>query len=289
MAVDAAGRLVLVTGSRGFIGREVVRLLRSSGADVVELRSRWHDLGELRRRTDGVTDCIHLGWYAEPRDYLSSTEENRASFNASLDLLEALAEAGCRSLVAVGSQAEYALRDGLLTEEDPTEPWSVYGAFKAGFRLVATSSALPSTLAVAWARLFNVVGPGEHPDRLVPSAARALLGRRPMDLSPGQQVRDYIDVEDVARALVHLHAQRAAGTFNVSTGQGTSLRVFLCGLAERLGSPELLRFGARDYGAHDSMMSVGANVRLLETGWVRRHSVDATLDRIAAYWSSQGR
>jgi len=287
--MSAADRLVLVTGSTGFIGTQVVNLLRARGEEVVELRHRWNGLDELRCQTVGVTDCIHLGWYADPRDYLSSVAENRASFDASLELLHALATCGCRSLVVAGSQAEYAQSDQLLTETGPIAPWSVYGALKASFRLVATSSAAPPTLGVAWARLFNVVGPGEHPGRLVPAAACALLDGRPMDLSPGDQVRDYIDIDDAATALVHLHRERSVGTFNVSTGEGTTLRALLSGLAERLGRPELLRFGARPYGDHDPLRSVGTNARLVGTGWARQHPVEGMLDRIASYWSSQPR
>ncbi len=255
---------------------------------MVELRHRWRDAEDLQAHIAGVTDCIHLGWYASPRDYLSSVEGNLASLQSSVELLQALAASGCRSLVAAGSQAEYAQSDDPLREDGVVEPRSVYGAAKAGFHLLSTSSMARGTLAVAWARLFNVVGPGEHPDRLIPSAARALLAGRPMDLSPGRQLRDYIDVNDTAGALIHLSNRRVAGPFNICTAEGVTLHDFVAGLGDRLGRRELLRFGARPYGDHEPMKSVGTNERLVGTGWVRRHSTDDTLDRIVAYWSEAG-
>lgn len=283
----ASGRVVLVTGSGGFVGRPVVGLLKAGGFQVVELPHRWRSADELRGSTQGVTDCIHLGWYAVPGNYLVSVEENLRSFHASLDLLGALGAGGCRSVVVAGTSAEYAPSGRALREDSPIGPWSVYGAMKAGARLVAMSSAVPPTLGVAWGRLFNVVGPGEHPDRVVPSAARALLAGEPMALSLGEQIRDYIDVADAAGALVHLCDRRETGDFNISTGVGTSIRDFLTGLGDRLGRTDLLRFGDRLPAGNDVEVSVGANERLVGSGWVRQHSLDATLDRIATYWSGE--
>ncbi len=90
-AVPASPRRILVTGSAGFIGRRVVELLRADGGDVVELRGRWSDTEELAAYTVGVTEFIHLGWYAEPRNYLTSVEGNLSSLQSSIELPQALA------------------------------------------------------------------------------------------------------------------------------------------------------------------------------------------------------
>ena len=100
--------------------------------------------------------------------------------------------------------AEYAPSSRALTEDDPVQPWSVYGAAKAALCTLLASSWRPAGLAVAWARLFNVTGPGESPERLLPTVARSILTGDAIDLSPGDQVRDFLDVRDVASALVAL-------------------------------------------------------------------------------------
>ena len=106
-------------------------------------------------------------------------------------------------------------------------PRSVYGASKASFHLLLDSSWRPPSLAVTWARLFNLTGAGEHPDRLLPTVVRGLLAGRSVDLSPGDQLRDYLDVDDVADALVHLASAGVDGAVNVCSGRATSLRELL--------------------------------------------------------------
>lgn len=277
-------RTILVTGSQGFIGRHVVAHLRTTGADVREVPHR-PPAGDLTAVAEGATDGIHLGWYAGPGDYLVNVDRNLESFDASVELVRALADAGCSHLVVVGSSAEYGPAPAAVAEDALIAPWSVYGALKASLHLVLRSSLLLPSMTLSWARPFNVVGPGEHEARLIPSVAAALMAGRPFELSAGEQLRDFIDVDDAAAAVAQLCLARASGTFNVSTGVATELRRFLLGLASRLGDSATLVFGRRPYGPNDPMVAVGRNERLLSaTPWRRSHSIEDTLDRIAEVW-----
>lgn len=197
---------VLVTGARGFVGRRVVAELESRGIDPIRVDHAWATIDELAdlvgdRRVDRA---VHLGWYADPSDYLTAVGPNRRSLDASLELVEVLGVRGCRTLVVAGSCAEYRPSDNPLRETDPIGPWSVYGAAKAALQVLLASSLRPASMRVTWARLFNITGAGEHPDRLIPTVVRAVTSGHPVDLSPGDQTRDFLDVDDVAGALVHL-------------------------------------------------------------------------------------
>jgi nucleoside-diphosphate-sugar epimerase len=139
----------------------------------------------------------------------------------------------------------------------------------------------PAGLGVAWARLFNLTGPGEDPRRLVPMVVRSLLDGKPVSLSAGAQVRDFLDVADVAAALVALSDAGAEGSFNVCSGEALSLRELLGAVGERVGRVDLLRFGERPYGEHDPPMVVGINRRLrAATHWQRRYDRDTMIDRV---------
>lgn len=98
-------------------------------------------------------------------------------------------------------------------------------------------------------RLFSVYGPGEDRRRLVPSVIDALLAGRPLALTPGEQVRDFVYVDDVAEALLEaVHGPGLDGhTFNVGTGVQTSVRELGAIVADQLGGHQLLRFGERPY------------------------------------------
>jgi nucleoside-diphosphate-sugar epimerase len=281
---------MLVTGSDGFVGRHVVATLTRAGAEMIEVAHRWRDIRDLDDRLgDGpIARCIHLGWYAAPIDYLIARDANLRSLWDSIALVDLLAARGCRHLVVAGTSAEYGPRERPINEDDPVRPWSVYGATKAAFSTLLESSWRPPGMGVAWARLFNVTGPGESPERLIPTVAMSLLRGHAVDLSSGHQVRDFLDVRDVAAALVALSASGADGPFNVSSGDGIALRTLLTQIGTVLGRVDLLRFGAKGYPDHDASYLVGDNARLRKaTGWRRRISTDEMLDTVAGYWRAR--
>ncbi|MEY2448945.1 MAG: hypothetical protein QOH79_2421 [Acidimicrobiaceae bacterium] len=280
---------MLVTGAAGFIGARVKALLAERGADVIAVDHAWNSQEELTDLVGGqpLGACIHLGWYANPRDYLTAEEPNLRSLADSTALVERLAAIGCGHLVVAGSCAEYADASEPLREGSPIGPWSAYGTSKVALREMLERSWRANGLGLTWARLFNLTGPGESAARLVPTVTRALLAGTPVDLSPGQQVRDYLDVDDVASALVQLADCRYDGVVNVCSGEPVSLRRLLGALADRIGRADLLRFGAREYAEHDAMILVGDNSRLRETGWIRSYPFSEMTDRVVAHWKEQ--
>jgi nucleoside-diphosphate-sugar epimerase len=279
---------VLVTGGAGFIGSRVVANLAARGVEVLRLDHSWSSRGELADRIGDaeIATCIHLGWYARPADYLTDAPANLASLTRSVELVDLLGSVGCRRLVVAGTCAEYAPSDQPHAETDRIAPRSVYGACKASLYLLLDSSWRPPSLGVTWARLFNVTGPGEHPDRLTPTVVRALLAERSVALSPGDQLRDFLDVDDVADALVHLSSVGVDGAVNVCSGHAISLRELLGALGDRLHAFERLRFGAKAYAPLDEMCVLGTDSRLAATGWAPAHPFDQMIDRVVAYWRS---
>jgi nucleoside-diphosphate-sugar epimerase len=277
---------ILVTGGNGFIGQSVVRQLVERGETPVVLRHRWQGLKGLESLLPpgDVDSCIHLGWYADTRDYLVNVAENRRSLQDSLDLVEILGVRGCTHFVVAGTSAEYATSDHALSEDTPVEPRSVYGAAKASFHQLLRSSLAPTGMAVSWARIFNVTGPGEHPNRLLPYVARSVLAGREVPLTSGTQVRDFLHVDDVADGLVQVLYAARPGAYNVCSGRGVPLSQVLTELAQALGDSALLKFGERTQDEHDPDRVVGSNAALRTLGWRPRHDLTEALTSVAEYW-----
>jgi nucleoside-diphosphate-sugar epimerase len=270
------GRRALVLGASGFIGRWVTRELVRRGAHVVaQVRSRARLPADVLRAAEPVEAEL-----AEPgivtalvRDtrpdvafnlvgYGVAKEEREpgryARLNSELvdELLLALAREGDGSsprLIHVGSALECGDSEN-LDELAPSRPNEPYGASKA----VATRrlrDGRERTLALV-ARAFTVFGLGERPGRLVPTllASRATSG--PIALSAGTQARDFVYVEDLARALVELaeldgptvRAGRYpfdAPCLNLASGALTPVREFVLALADAFAIPRgRLAFGA---------------------------------------------
>lgn len=297
---------VLLTGAAGFLGAHVARRLVQEGCQVFCLTRAASDLERLADLRDhlhlvvgNLLDeegtarivrqvrpelCLHLAWYAEPGLYLHSPV-NVAYIGATLRLAQQLAEAGCRRLVAAGTVAEYDSDYGYLSESTPTRPGTLYAASKTAAQIALAALAGPIGLTVAWARIFYIYGPGEHPKRFVPDVIGALLRGEPVRTTLGEQVRDYLHAADVAAALWAVAQSELTGAVNIGSGQPVTNRQMVLKLGELTGRPELVRFGDLPYRPGDPMF-VCADVRRLRqsTGWQPAYDLESGLRQTVEWW-----
>jgi nucleoside-diphosphate-sugar epimerase len=279
-----------VTGARGFIGRHLVAQAALAGHEVWAIdrddrdgepmpqgiRLLPLDVGDAARVETCVQESspeaiVHLAWYASPQDYLTSPH-NVESLAATLTLARTALLFGCPKMLAVGTCLEYAERSTRRIESDPLDPKSLYARCKRAAHLVLEEFFERAGASLTWARLFHMHGPGEHPARLIPSLAKALREGRPFALSAGEQLRDHLDVRDVASALLHLLGCAVKGPVNVCSGQPVTLRAVVEAVAHECGRPELLRLGERPYAENEIMNLTGDPGRLMQTGWRPAHT-----------------
>jgi nucleoside-diphosphate-sugar epimerase len=126
-------------------------------------------------------------------------------------------------------------------------------------------------------RLFGAYGPGEAPYRLLPYLCERLRRGEAVDLTPGEQVRDFTFVQDVVDGLVRFAGVAGAAEFvNLCSGRGVRVRDVATMAAETLGAdPELLRFGARPARGDEPTWLVGSVDRMREVlGWVPPTSLE---------------
>lgn len=317
-SADTSGRL-LVTGASGFVGAAVVRVALERGYAVTAVVGPRSDLARLetvRREIEiarvDITDgqalagvvavarpvaCVHLaasGAVVREDDLATLIATNAT---APAVLAEALADAGARRLVTAGSSSEYGTQPGAMDEAAVARPDDFYGVAKLAGGLLARIAGARHGLETVHMRLFSVYGPGEDPRRLVPSLIDALLTGRPLALTPGGQVRDFVYVDDVAAALLEAVRRPDLGghTLNVGTGVQTSVRELGAIVAGQLGGEHLLRFGQLPYRP-DERFSWRASTELAARilGWRARTTLpegiartieaarDCAGDRIAA-------
>lgn len=297
---------VLLTGATGFLGSHVARLLVHEGCEVHALvraesslarlddvRDALHlvrgDVLDAEQVTDAVGRvqpelCLHLAWYAEPGVYLRSPLNTRY-IGATVHLAEQLAGAGCKRLVVAGTCAEYDADYGYLSESTPTRPVTLYAASKVAAQTVLAVLAEQIGLSVAWPRIFYIYGPGENPKRFVPDIITTLLAGRPTRTTLGEQVRDYLHVEDVAGALWAVAGSDLAGVVNVGSGVPVTNREIVLKIGEIVGRPELVKLGDLPYRAGDPMF-VCANVDRLRkrTGWLPAYDIESGLRHTVGWW-----
>jgi nucleoside-diphosphate-sugar epimerase len=295
---------VLVTGASGFIGAPCLPRLRDLGYEVHALSTRprpdadgvcWHTADLLAPGTAAKlcaavrpTHLLHLAWYVVPGK-LVEAPENYDWVRASLELLQAFGDHAGQRTVFVGTGYEYDARYGYCSEAlTPAQPDTVYGTCKNALRLLLESYARRNGLSAAWARVFFVYGPGEAPERLVPTVIRSLLEGQPARCSPGLPVRDYLHVADAADALVALLHSAAEGPFNVASGIPVTIRDLILAIGRKLNAPERVQLGAIPARPDDAPLIVADTTRLRETlAWRPRFDLDRGLDDTIDWWRAQ--
>jgi nucleoside-diphosphate-sugar epimerase len=295
----------LVTGATGFIGSHVTRLLINEGCTVFALlrdnANTWriNDVlssvrivrGDIRCMSNvekAVVEsdpdvCFHLAWHVLPGNYESLA--NLDMVTASLQLAHRLAAKGCKKFVGIGSCFEYDTDIGYLSETSPTKPRTLYGSSKLAVSLVLQKLSQLTEMKTAWLRLFYLFGPFEDKRRLVPHVITSLLSDKMAIVTKGEQVRDFLHVEDVASAIWNVGQNNVSGVLNVGSGKPVTVREIVTKIGEILDRVCMIKFGAIPYSASDPMFICANNRKLLNhTDWASRYDLQEGLKHTISWW-----
>jgi nucleoside-diphosphate-sugar epimerase len=243
---------VLVTGGAGFIGSHVADRLVADGHDVRVLdnlssgrrenlagpaaaaelvEGDVRDLEALRGAVAGCEAVIHLAALVSVQQSIADPLASQAiNAGGTLNALVSAREAGARRVVFASSAAVYGPAAELPNREDAgTAPISPYGADKVAGEAYCSAMWGAFGLETVVLRYFNVFGPRQDPASeyaaVIPRFAQAFrAGRPPVIYGDGEQSRDFVFVDDVARAnLLALEAPAAGLVANIARGEAVTL------------------------------------------------------------------
>lgn len=242
---------IFLTGGTGFIGSHFLKQALAAGLTVRAIRRSpsshpripiEHQPAWLDRQLDEVTaehlqGCevlVHLSAHTGNVPYDSLANCLRWNMTAVLSLFEQARLAGIRRFVVAGSCFEYGLsgeRYEAIPTDAPLEPTNSYGSSKAAASVVLCQWAREHQLSLDILRVFHVFGEGEAESRFWPSLRRAALAGEDFPMTEGQQIRDLMPVEAVARAFLDrvcnpLQRESCVQVFNLSCGDPISIRTF---------------------------------------------------------------
>ncbi len=252
----------LVTGGAGFIGSHVVELLLEQGltgvglddlsmglrenlpADAQLIVGDVCDAAVARRATAGVDVVFHLAAHVSIRASVHGFQRDaQVNVMGTVNMLDASARAGSvKKFICASSMGVYADAPSAapITEEHPTVPMSPYGVGKLAseryVQLVSSSAGFDGVCL----RYFNTYGPRQSYTPYVGVATifvrRLLAGERPTIFGDGEQCRDFVNVNDIARAnLLAMQSDLSSGeVFNIGSGRGTTVNQLADLLCQRL-------------------------------------------------------
>ena len=288
---------LLVCGGAGFIGSNFVRVrLRESDDRIVVLdkltyagrRENLEDLLADERLTfvqgaiedpDAVAAALAEGGGAEAIvNFAAETHVDRSIAQpdafvtthalGTYVLLEAARRAELRYVQISTDEVYGSIEEGSFTETSPLDPSSPYSATKAGADLLVSGYHHTYGLEASICRGSNNYGPYQYPEKLIPLIVlNALAGDRLPVYGDGLNVRNWLFVEDFARAIAHVLEHGAPGeVYNVGGPDECPNLEVVRGVLALTGRDESLIDYVPDRLGHDRRYSLGsAKVRAL--GW----------------------
>lgn len=264
---------VAVTGATGFVGRHVLHELSKRNVQTIAI-SRFSSVEDDLAILDNtqwvcldmsqpVDECykklykpdmlIHLAWEGLPN--YQSLHHFEKELPTQYRFISTLVREGLKNLIVVGTCFEYGMQWGPLSADMETKPTNPYGFAKDALRKQLQYLKLTSPFNFTWARLFYIYGEGQTETSLFPALKKAVsLDHKVFEMSGGEQLRDYLPVQEVARRLVDMALDcKDRGVVNICSGVPVSVRKLVeSWIIENRWNIDL-RLGKFPYPEHEPM------------------------------------
>ena len=300
---------LLVTGGAGFIGSCFVRMVIRAGSDTVvnldkltyagnldnvapvagDPRYRFvrGDIADAKLVSEVIAeekpDAI-VNFAAEShvdRSILAPDAVFETNLRGTFTLLEAARASRTARFLHVSTDEVYGSLESPLEADEsfPLRPSSPYSASKAGSDLLALSYVTTYKLPVIVTRASNNYGPYQFPEKLIPlMISNALAGDSLPVYGDGQQVRDWLFVEDHCRAiLAALHRGREGETYNIAGNAAVANLDVVHQILAATGQPDSLIRHVTDRPGHDRRYALTSEKLERETGWAPEMNFESGL------------
>ena len=308
---------VLVTGGCGFIGSNLVKLVRRQRPDwkVVTLdqltyAGNLENLKELEADTKhvfvrgdianrelvdhilalhGIEAILHLAAESHvDRSILGPEIFVRTNVLGTQVLLEAAKAAKLKRFVMVSTDEVYGSLGptGAFSESSPLQPSSPYSASKTSSDLIALAYHHTFGMDVVVTRCSNNYGRYQFPEKLIPLMIVNALHGKPLPVyGDGNNVRDWLHVEDHCQALLlALEKGRAGEVYNIGGGAERRNLEIVRAVLGILGKPETLIQFVKDRPGHDRRYAIDPTKIRTELGWSAAHTFEKGLEETVRWY-----
>lgn len=304
---------IVITGGSGFIGKHLSVALLANGFRVTQLvrsivpgcqyeqKQIAFDLNDRKKVQDCIATlqpnyAIHL---ASSKDRINSKAGFRDSYeknvSMSLNLIDAcLNLSDFKRLVFLGSCDEYGQASSPFDESQREIPANAYGLSKLAVTKILSglyhSFQFPSVIL----RPTVIYGPGQGDEMFLPALVNSLLMGKEFAMTSGEQMRDFIYVDDVVEAIIKaLNADEHVNgkVINIGAGVASKIKNIATLVADSIHPDilKLIKFGAVQYRANEVMDYSVVIARAKELlGWYPKTSMESGIQSTIKYFKDSG-
>lgn len=262
-------RKAIVTGANGFIGTALCKALSARGVEVVAVvRNEEENISQIEAlrgirivccdlKNFGKLDSVipdrdadvlyHLAWVGSAGPLRGDSEVQLNNIRYTCDAVKACATMGCGRFVFASSIMEYEI-DALMKTDRTPDINTLYSSAKVAADYMART--LSGVLNVVFIRtvISNVYGPGERSPRLVNTSLRKLINGEHCAFSAGEQMYDFIYIDDAAQAFVAVGEKGIANrTYYIGSMNPKPLKEFLCQMRDQVDTAIPIGLGEIPY------------------------------------------
>lgn len=281
----------IITGSTGLVGSSLIQYLVDKEVEVYAIVRpaskrmsnvpKHHRVHVVECPLDNLSNCqidlpmqngpasifFHLGWEGATGPFRNDEALQELNVKYSIEAVSLAHRLGCTLFVDAGSQAEYGIVPGIITEETRCNPITAYG--KCKLQMYRETSALAGQLGLKYIhlRIFSVFGEHDHANTLVMSSLRKLKANEPVEMRSGGQKWNYLYEKDAARQIAELSFSAFSDkdfrseVYDIASDDTRQLQDFVVAMKEVCKSSSTLVFGG-----YDLEKDVNLNPDMTKTG-----------------------
>ena len=269
---------ILITGGTGFVGQYVIHELIKQEHEIIvvavdkkkakqfewynQVQFIYHDIHKSKMDLNNFGNpktVIHLAWMGLPNyQSLHHIEEN---LPAQRRFLQMLVDQGVEQVLVTGTCLEFGKQNGPLAENMPTFPDVPYAVAKDELRKWLQTLEAEKGFTMQWVRLFYIYGKGQNPNSILSQLDRAIDNKETIfNMSGGEQLRDYLPIEKVAKILVSIVNQpEKHGILHCCSGEPISIKRLVEEHIKKRNSKIKLNLGYYPYLKYEPMAFWGEN------------------------------